>query len=509
MEVALVARPSNAESAALAARGIVKSFGPTRALRGVDLTLRRAEIHALLGGNGAGKSTLIKIISGELAPDSGEITADLSGGGDQVTVVHQELSIMRDLTVTENLFVGATWGGRPFPWRSGAVRAREVLANLGLDDRSVQPSTRASTLPLHQLQLVEIGRALASDSRVVLLDEPTAALTAQETNTLFAVLRRLRDRGTSFVFVSHRMEEIRRIADRMTIIRDGVTVVDGVAVEDITDAEVLHNMFGRSLPSGNPAVDTASDPANATGSSAQADAVGRETVVELAHPTLPHPVVVRAGDVIGLAGTPVGPQRLLEALLGDRRGSRWRIELADARRGAPRSVRDALLRGIGYVSGDRADKGVFPDLSIYDNTALARQVVTRGRFHSPRVHRRVDVQADRLGFAHQDLRAQPSSLSGGTQQKFLLARWLDLPVRLLLLEEPTRGVDLHTKQDLYRIVHELAASGCAVIWWSTEYAELKQTCDRVLAFDIAGDPVDVLEMDQTVEQDLLLATGTA
>jgi ribose transport system ATP-binding protein len=283
----------------------------------------------------------------------------------------------------------------------------------------------------------------------------------------------------------------------MTIIRDGVTAVDGVAVEDITDADVLAQMFGRSLPG------SAGQPSTAPRPRAAAD---RAVVAELSHPTLSSPVVVHAGDVLGLAGTPVGPQRLLEALLGDRRSSRWQIRLADARGGAPRSTRDAILRGIGYVSGDRADKGVLPDLSIYDNTALARQVVTHGRLRGPGTQRRVDVQAGRLGFAHQDLRAQPSSLSGGTQQKFLLARWLDLPVRLLLLEEPTRGVDLHTKQDLYRIVRELATGGCAVIWWS---AELKQTCDRVLAFDVAGDPVDVLPMDQTVEQDLLLATGTA
>lgn len=485
----------------LAARDIAKSFGATRALRGVNLTLRRGEIHALLGGNGAGKSTLIKILSGELVADSGTLSGDASSDTDQVAVVHQELSIMRDLTVTENLFVGTSHGPRLFAWRSGYQRAEEVLKTLGLDASSVRPTTRAGSLALHQLQLVEIGRALARNSRVVLLDEPTAALTSHEAETLFAVLRRLRDKGTSFIFVSHRMEEIRRIADRMTILRDGVTAVDGVPVDDISDAEVLLQMFGQSLDDEPTGAEPSKSP---TRGPAEAD-----TVVTLTHPTLPRPVRVRQGEVIGLAGTPVGPQRLLDTLLGDRRASRWKVDLADNRGGSPRSTRGAIMRGVGYVSGDRGDKGIFPDLSIYDNTLVARQVMEGNWLNTPSARRHVDRQARRLGFAQQDLQADPSSLSGGTQQKVLLARWLDLPVHLLLLEEPTRGVDLHTKKDLYRIVRQLAVSGCAVIWWSTEYGELKETCDRVLAFNVAGDPVAVLAIEETVEQDLLLATGTA
>ena len=371
-----------------------------------------------------------------------------------------------------------------------------MLATLELDDGTVTPRTQAASLPLHKLQLLEIGRALASKARVVLLDEPTAALTSQETEVLFGVLRRLRSDGLSFIFVSHRMEEIRQIADRMSIIRDGKTAVNGVGVDDISDAEVLTQMFGESLPTQHV-------------KQVQEQSADLATVIELRVSPSPEQVGIRRGEVVGLAGAPVGPQGLLNTILGLESQSPWQVELSfDRRAGSARSPRDAITRGIGYVSGDRGDKGVFPELSIYDNTLVARQVVSRSVFNPPAARREVDKQAVRLGFAHQDLTQPPSSLSGGTQQKFLLARWLNLPVKLLLLEEPTRGVDLHTKTDLYRIVEEIAAAGCAVIWWSTEYAELKQTCDRVLAFNVTGEPVDVLPMQEIDEEDLLSATGT-
>lgn len=187
----------------------------------------------------------------------------------------------------------------------------------------------------------------------------------------------------------------------------------------------------------------------------------------------------------------------------------WDVTLVGGeRRRRIRSPREGIQQGIGYVSGDRAGKGLFPQLSIYDNALMARQIVGKRRVRTPHDRSTVDDQARRLGFAHQNLGKQPQSLSGGTQQKVLIARWLDLPIRVLVLEEPTRGVDLRTKNDVYDLVEELSGQGCAVLWWSTEFAELQQSCHRVLAFTVAGDPVDALPMSAVTEEQLLAMTGT-
>ena len=472
--------------------GVVKSFGATRALNGVDFVLGAGEIHALLGGNGAGKSTLIRILSGEIACDAGQLERDTAA----IAVVHQELSIMQELSVAENIQLGFCRGSRVFPWRRSRAATRDVLALLGLDDGSVLPETLAADLPLHKLQLIEIGRALASGARVVLLDEPTAALTAEETQTLFGVLRKLRDQGISFIFVSHRMAEIRQLADRLTIIRAGVTAVNARPVGAIDDGEVLAEMFGEGAAR------------TATRDRAEDKPLGRP-VLDLSYRSGGRSFPVAAGEIIGLAGTPVGPQALINAVLGMDSRHSWDAYLVtgDQRRRI-RSPRDGIRHGVGYVSGDRAGKGLFSDLSIYDNALIARQVVGKRRFRGPRDTAIVDAQAARLGFAGQDLGKQPRNLSGGTQQKLLIARWLDLPVRVLVLEEPTRGVDLRTKNDLYELVSELAGRGCAVLWWSTEFAELRQSCDRVLPFTVTGEPVEPLPMSSVSEERLLAMTGT-
>lgn len=471
------------------AAGVVKSYGATRALSGVNIALRRGEVHALLGGNGAGKSTLIRVLSREAAADSGE----LDFRTERVAVVHQELAIMPDLSVAENILLG---GARrvAFPWGRAARETRRVLGLLGLDDPGVGPDTPARDLKLHQLQLIEIGRALSSGAGLILLDEPTASLTVEETDRLFRVLRSLAGQGIGFVLVSHRMHEIRQVADVVTVLRDGRTVIDARPLAAIDDQRIVAEMFGEQVPGDRGA-------ARRAGAPADGDALS------LHHPASGTRVGLAPGTVFGLAGAAQGPAALTDALLGLTRHPAWTVEIG-GRRWRPRSPRQAAGRGIGFVSGDRAAKGTFPTLSIRDNAVVARQVIERRIVRAPAEAGYVRRQLRELGFPGLDVHRPPSALSGGTLQKVLLARWLDLPLRALVLEEPTRGVDVRTKADLYRLIHTMAESGLIVIWWSTEHAELLQVADRILTFTVTGAPNAVVPAAEADEARLLQLTGT-
>jgi ribose transport system ATP-binding protein len=475
------------------ATGVTKSFGSTKALVDVNITLLRGEIHALLGGNGAGKSTLIGILSQTTAADGGTIHF----GTERVAVVHQELAILPDLTVAENVTLGMQ-RGPAFTWRQAARETDRVLKMLDQADSAIRPETIAGTLQLHQMQLVEIARALSSGADLILLDEPTASLTVDETEKLFAVLRTLRSRGIGLVLVSHRMREIRQIADRATVLRDGRTVIDRCPLAEIDDPTIVREMFGSALLS--PEVDLHSGAVVVEPSSQQ-------PVLHLHHKTTGISVEVAPGSIIGLAGTPQGPASLFDALLGLSRDDGWEVTV-EGKPWHPRSPRAAVKRGLGYISGDRASKGVFPELSIRDNAVLARQVVKRTVLRRPSEVSAVRAQATALGFSHVDVEAPPRSLSGGTMQKVLIARWLDLPLKILLLEEPTRGVDVRTKTDLYGMIRTLANSGVVVLWWSTENRELLSISRQILAFTVNGDPQQLLNTSLTNEAELVRQTGT-
>jgi ribose transport system ATP-binding protein len=477
----------------VSAQGVTKSFGSTKALVDVSITLLRGEIHALLGGNGAGKSTLIGILSQNSSPDGGAIHF----GTEKVAVVHQELAILPELTVAENITIG-TQRGPAFTWRRAAEETERVLEMLGQGHGEIRPETIAGTLQLHQMQLVEIARALSSGADLILLDEPTASLTLDETGKLFAVLRALRAKGIGLVLVSHRMHEIRQVADRATVLRDGRTVVDRRALSEIDDATILREMFGTALlsPEGEHPIHATTTPAP-----------NSQTGLHLHHKATGIRVDVAPGSIIGLAGTPQGPASLFDTLLGLSRDDGWEA-IVEGKPWRPRSPRAAVKRGLGYISGDRAAKGVFPELSIRDNAMIARQVVRRVSVRRPSEIHAVRAQAAALGFSHVDVEAPPRSLSGGTMQKVLIARWLDLPLKVLLLEEPTRGVDVRTKTDLYAMIRTLAESGVVVLWWSTENRELLSISSQILAFTVNGDPQLLVDTRSTNEAELVHHTGT-
>jgi ribose transport system ATP-binding protein len=487
------------------ARGILKRFGATEVLKGVDFSVRAGEVHALLGGNGAGKSTLIKIVTGLLPRDGGELS--IAGvpralhGHDTapsslIAVVHQEMALLPHLSVAENIGLPRLRSGwRRFD-RGGARRdALRVLSLIDPDFARRALDRRVHDLSLHERQLVEIARTLDSGARLLLLDEPTANLTATESERLFEVVRRLaRHNGIGVVFVSHRMREIRQIADVCSILRNGRSVVDREPLAMLSDADIVDRMGQGAATRSGRLVDGARVRGTAHGRTLRLQ--GADLDLEIA-----------AGRVVGLAGAPAGPSALIDQLVGARRAGAWRV-LDGQTELRPRSSIEALRAGIGYVSGDRANKGVLHSLPIVDNLMVSRRV-TRRDLWVPATERQAGLALIDALAIKTSLWQLPHTLSGGTQQKLLIARWTALAPRMLVLEEPTRGVDIRTKREIYAQIRAMADTGTTVVWWSTEGVELAEVCDCVIAFDPDGRPTAALEGDDITEEGLARATGMA
>jgi ribose transport system ATP-binding protein len=491
-----VQRETKADAFVLEAKGIEKSFGATHVLRGANLRIRRGEIHALLGGNGAGKSTLIRIISGSHHHDGGSISIDgrLDPDANAIAVVFQELALLPHLSVAENIYL---------PHRKRALarlseaecfeeaRAALALVDEGLAERALD--WPVASLDLHERQFVEIARALSSGARVLLLDEPTANLTFSETERLFGILRRLAQQGISTLLVSHRMGEIRALADVCTVLRDGRSVLDRAALSEISDEAIVEAMGqkGSALP----------PPAERNTTNAPA-----RTQIALRGPGIS--LSVGSGEVLGLAGAPAGPSGVIETMIGARPSGAWHITIdgVDVTFANPA---DAVRAGIGYVSGDRAEKGILATLPILDNIVAAARVARRRIVASSSEAAVAQTALDTLSIKASSIDALPQTVSGGTQQKLLLARWLAPVPKILVLEEPTRGVDIGTKREIYAMIRDAAAAGCVVVWWSTEFTELIAVCDRVIAFDLGGQASGVLGRDELDEVSLSRATGMA
>ncbi|SDR52098.1 monosaccharide ABC transporter ATP-binding protein, CUT2 family [Paraburkholderia fungorum] len=505
----------------LAARSIVKRFGPTSVLNGFDISIAPGEVHAFLGGNGAGKSTLIKIISGQFDRDGGTLEFDGQDIGasasshvadGSLAVVNQELALLPHLTVAENIAMPRLRRGTArYSERASMTIAIEALSLIDAQFAQVSAGRLVGDLTLHERQLVEIARALGSGAKLLLLDEPTANLTAAETTRLFAVIRRLiADTGLAVLFVSHRMREIRQIADVCTIIRDGKTAVDRAAIDAITDREIVECM-GQSIvideAVANIAVTTEiAQPANVADHAGHQPSQRNAGTLRIERDGIS--VDVSAGSIIGLAGAPLGPSSLIDALTGIAPVDAWNITRDGKRINYPHPCAGAR-DGVGFVSGDRSNKGVLATLPIVDNLVAAARVVSRrGIVRHAEVEQATQL-LDALKIRAGSLWDLPATLSGGTQQKLLIARWLLLRPKLLVLEEPTRGVDIRTKREIYALIRKMAQQGTTIIWWSTEYVELVELCDTVLAFDLDGKPTDVLRHTSVNETQLATSTGMA
>jgi ribose transport system ATP-binding protein len=458
--------------------GIRKAFGPTLALRGVDLDLRPGEIHALVGENGAGKSTLMKVLSGAEAPDAGSMTIDgksyaprdpLDARRHGVAMVYQELTLAPHLTVEANIMLGQE------PARFGFLRnpplrakVRESLAVL--EHSEIRPDSPVEGLSPAAQQLVEIARALLIDVRMLVLDEPTSALAAADAHRLFALLRRLRGRGVSIVYISHFLEEVEAVADRFTVLRDGLAVGTG-NVRDFRREQIVEQMVGRKLNEQYPRVPHSSG----------------EPILELnnvAGVESPRGVslALRRGEILGIAGIlGAGRTELLRAIYGldPVRSGTVAVKTVGSPAGAA-GVRDRIAQGVGYLSEDRKDEGLALAQSIEDNLTYSR--LRYGPFGWINLTKRRAAAGGwlkKLGVRCAGPGQAVGELSGGNQQKVALGRLLHQQADLLLLDEPTRGVDVGSKAEIYRLIGELAAQGKAILFVSSYLPELLGVCDQL------------------------------
>jgi len=467
--------------ALLEMRGIVKQFPGARALDGVDLDVRAGEVHCLLGQNGAGKSTLIKVLAGAHQPDEGQVLLD----GEPVTIPHpvaglrlgiatmyQELDVVDGLSVTENVFLGHELATGGFSQRRAATRrTRAVLARLG--HSGISPHREVGTLSAAGKQIVSMARALSHDARVIVMDEPSAVLDSEEVANLFRVVRDLTSQGVAVVYISHRLEEIRQIGDRITVLKDGRTVASGLAVASTPTAELIRLMTGRNVEYAIPRRPPVRE---------DAATVVRVQGLELRGTFQDVSFDVRAGEVVGLAGlVGSGRSEILETVFGARRATGGSVQVGD-RTLRPGSVSDAVRAGVGLCPEERKSQGLILDEPVYRNITLSTFARTaRGGFLDEAAERRAaGEQIEALDVRPGDPERAARTLSGGNQQKVLLARWLVHGCRVLLLDEPTRGVDVGARAEIYALVAALAAQGAAVVVVSSEIEEVLGLADRVL-----------------------------
>jgi len=502
------------DSPFLAMRDITKTFPGVRALDGVSFDLNQGELHALVGENGAGKSTLMKIlggvyphphyggqilIDGEERHFSGVRSAEQAG----IAVIFQELSLVKEMTIGENIFLGRE------PRRFGVIRweevyrrARQLLDSVHL---AVDPHTPIRNLGIGQQQLVEIAKALSHDARILVLDEPTAALTDAEVETLFGILNKLRARGVGMIYISHKLDEVLRISDRVTVLRDGRTVGTNLTSE-LDRAQLIARMVGREVGDIFPAADHAQG----------------EIVFEAREVTVDDPVVtgkklvnkisffVKQGEVLGIAGLMgAGRSDLLMAIFGAHPGRVTGEILIDGRPVRITSPADAIKHGIGFVTEDRKRFGLVLEQTILNNMTLAGLKRISGRFVTS-----VDTEAAAGERSMKELRVKANSvftiantLSGGNQQKVVLAKWLLTNPRVLFLDEPTRGIDVGAKQEIYAQINKLAKTGLAIVLVSSELPEVLGLSDRILVLHEGRLTGEFTKSNASPEKVMACATG--
>ncbi|MEV7426541.1 sugar ABC transporter ATP-binding protein [Streptomyces sp. NPDC091212] len=456
--------------------GIRKTFPGVVALDSVDFDLRRGEVHVLLGENGAGKSTLIKMLSGAYRPDTGRVLVDgqevrIHGAQDAqrlgIATIYQEFNLVPDLTVAENIFLGRQ------PRRFGMVDrkrmesdAAELLERVGV---SAAPHTLVRELGIARLQMVEIAKALSLDARVLIMDEPTAVLTSEEVEKLFRIVRRLREDGVGIVFITHHLEEIAALGDRVTVLRDGRSV-DQVPASTPED-ELVRLMVGRSIEQQYPRRTTETGGPLLSVAGLTRQGVFHDIGFE-----------VRAGEVVGIAGlVGAGRTEVVRAVFGADHYDTGTVRVA----GTPLAGHDvsaAMAAGIGLVPEDRKGQGLLLDASVAENLGLVtlRAATRAGLVDRKAQHTAAGRIAEQLGVRMAGLDQRVGTLSGGNQQKVVIGKWLLAEVRVLILDEPTRGIDVGAKVEIYELINALTAAGHAVLMISSDLPEVLGMSDRVL-----------------------------
>ncbi len=467
-------------------KNIVKHFPGAKALDGVDLEVLPGEVHCLLGQNGAGKSTLIKVLSGAHQPDSGVITlnneevkitgpvAALKLG---IATMYQELDVVDGLTVAENVFLGHELATAGFSQRRTLTkRTSEILARLGHTELS--PNREVSTLSAAGKQIVSMARALSHNARVIVMDEPSAVLDSGEVDNLFRVVAALQAEGVAIIYISHRMDEIRRIGDRITVLKDGRTVGENLPVADTSPAALIELMTGRNI-------EHAFAPRPTDVNFAALAPILSVKNLSLAGTFAPVSFDVRPGEILGLAGlVGSGRSEIIETLYGARRASTGTVTVngTKLRRG---SVPAAVAAGIGLCPEERKSQGLLLQEPIYRNITMATfaDFAKAGFLDEPAEKKASREQADSLDLRPVQVERAAGTLSGGNQQKLILARWLLHDCKVLLLDEPTRGVDVGARSEIYQLISRLAAEGAAVVVISSEIPEVLGLSDRVLVIN--------------------------
>ncbi len=486
-------------------RGIDKSFGSNQVLKQAGFTLESGEVHALMGENGAGKSTLMKILTGVYTKDAGTVLVDgkeVNYKNPQeaekagIVFIYQELNVMFDLTVEENLFMGKEIHGRFGICDKKAMqkKAQEALNILGVN---ISPKTVMAELSVGQQQMVEICKALMADAKVIIMDEPTAALTQSETVALFKVIESLRKKGVSMVYISHRMEEIFELCDRITVLRDG----SYIGVKNIPETnmnEIVKMMIGREIGERYPSRNVK---------------IGKEVlkVKELTRKGTFHDVnfSVRAGEVLGVSGLMgAGRTEIMQAIFGNLSYESGTIEI-DGKEVKISNPRQAMEHGIGFITEDRKTEGLMLDKSIRENISLCNlrrisksSVISREAEKNMVAEAIKDLHIKCFGSYH-----ECNNLSGGNQQKVVLAKWILTNPKILILDEPTRGVDIGAKKEIYSIINKLAAQGVAIIMVSSELPEVLGMSDNIMVVR-EGEVRGIISYEEANQERVMtLATG--
>jgi rhamnose transport system ATP-binding protein len=490
----------------LEAKSISKSFAGVRALKNVSFELFDSEVHALIGENGAGKSTLIKVITGAIQADSGtvevggrvvpnidpEISRSLG-----IAAIYQQPALFPHLTVAENIDMALGCGGvwRKVNWKERSHRSRELIERAG---GSIHPERLACTLSMPEQQIVEIAKAIGADAKILIMDEPTASLTDREVDSLFKIIMMLRSQGAGIIYISHRLEEISVIADRVTVLRDGESIATRRAAE-VDRASLIGMMVGREIATVFP----------------KREIPLGGTVIEMRDVSNPasglHDIslVARSGEILGLAGlVGSGRTQLAETLFGLTPADSGEILIG----GAPARITSpaqAIHLGIGYVPEDRRQHGVILELPVAANTSLANLgIVSRHGLIDRKLEDSLTLHyVDQLRIKTASIYTETGALSGGNQQKVALARWLAINPKILILDEPTQGVDVASKSEIHGLMMDLAAQGLAIIMISSELPEILGMSDRIAVMH-QGTIAGVLSREEATQQKILsLALG--
>lgn len=490
---------SNTGPAVLEARTVCKQFPGVQALKNVDFDLRAGEVHFLLGENGAGKSTLINIFSGLYVPDSGtilfegcpvHIDSPIKAQNMGIRTIHQEFMLIPNISVAENIMYGEGIRSRMYNKTAVKDRARRILGSLEVN---IDPDSKVSELRASEKQIVDIARALAGNVRILIMDEPTSALSSAETTKLFGIIRALKARGVAIVYISHRLEELYEIADRLTILRDGEKI-ETLAMTAQTEKEaIVEKMVGRKLENHYPYAET--PPGNVLLETRKLCRIPDYSDVSL---------TIRQGEILGVTGVLGSGMESVAYTLTGLLSPDDGVILRDGQPIRLASPRTAMEQGIGLIPGDRREMGLVIDFSVGHNITLAslEKISAAGIIHGKREHDLVDRLIETLGIVTPKSDTATHTLSGGNQQKVVIAKWVARQVDVLISVEPTRGIDVAARVDIYQLFNEMARSGKAVILFSTDYSEILGVCSRIYAMR-NGTVVREYKKDEVSRQDLL------